>query len=392
MTRGEAAVELASADVKDRDSHPGALPASFGGPIHDVANALTLVLGWLERAADPTDEHQAVALTRAADRARWARDELRGLLGAARPGEVADGSGDGTLDELLSRTFDDLSVEARRADVTLQSRTERGLGRAHPTAPVELWQVLTNLLLNAIQASPAGREVTVSFEAAELGMLRGRVEDGGRGVPEQLREGLFEACRTTRTGGAGYGLRNARALCREHGGDLVLARTSPSGTQFEFTWPTRLTEPTPSQRGDTRPSRARLDQLDVLLLEDDAGVTDLLVWSLSARGASVQTCASAGAFEVVLETQSWDVVLLDLSPLGATSGVAPERELARLVEAARKRSPNVVVLAMSGNSAAVLPEGVHRLRKPFAPDELVSAILEARSLGSNPSAIGKFGG
>jgi two-component system, NtrC family, sensor histidine kinase HydH len=88
-------------------------------------------------------------------------------------------------------------------------------------------QVLINLLQNAIDASPRGGRVTLRVEHGEHS-LRALIIDHGAGLLPELRDRLFEAGVTSKKHGSGIGLVVARALCRQHGGDVTLT-ANPSG-------------------------------------------------------------------------------------------------------------------------------------------------------------------
>lgn len=64
-----------------------------------------------------------------------------------------------------------------------------------------------------------------------------RLEDDGPGVPERVRERLFQPFVTGARGGTGLGLAIARELAQAHGGDLTLVETGPQGTVFELVLP-----------------------------------------------------------------------------------------------------------------------------------------------------------
>jgi signal transduction histidine kinase len=92
-------------------------------------------------------------------------------------------------------------------------------------------QIVMNLILNAMQASPAGGVVTVTLDPSG----RFTVRDQGPGIPPELRARVFEPYVTTKESGSGLGLaivrRNVRLLggdveivCPEHGGTIVTAR------------------------------------------------------------------------------------------------------------------------------------------------------------------------
>jgi signal transduction histidine kinase len=90
-------------------------------------------------------------------------------------------------------------------------------------------RVLTNLFRNAVQAGARVLTVTSTGEDAGLAIT---VADDGPGLPEGVRERLFQPFVSFRSGGTGLGLAIARDLMRAHGGDLQLAATGPEGTSF----------------------------------------------------------------------------------------------------------------------------------------------------------------
>jgi signal transduction histidine kinase len=103
-----------------------------------------------------------------------------------------------------------------------------------------LRQVLVNLCDNAAQAlGAAGGRVTLTVTAGEDGRATVEVADDGPGVPEAIRELLFEPYVTGRPGegGSGLGLAIARKVLLDHGGDLELAASSSGGATFRLTLP-----------------------------------------------------------------------------------------------------------------------------------------------------------
>ena len=112
--------------------------------------------------------------------------------------------------------------------------------------PDQLQQVVTNLALNAIHASPRG--ATVSFTAGttsraaddgvqELAVLA--VADAGPGIAPQARERIFEPFFTTKPAGegTGLGLSIARDIVAEHGGFMDVASSASGGSLFSVYLP-----------------------------------------------------------------------------------------------------------------------------------------------------------
>lgn len=364
--------------MSEHDDAPSPLPGSLGASIHDVANALTLVLGWLERAADERGG-EPQAIERATSHARWARDELRKLLGAKSLDRDEVSVLAASVTAVVERTLEDLDVEARRAFVDLRARVADTCAESLTVSPQQLWQVLTNLLLNALAAAPPDSRVLVTVEPDRHGNLRYTVEDEGGGISDEIRATLFSRVRTGRIGGAGYGLRSAHALCRAAGGDLVLASTSSQGTRFEVTWPV-VEHDTPPARPSRRDPQQRgaLAGLEVLVLEDDPSVRELLAFSLSARGARVRLTASLEELDGALGAGPCDVLLTDISPLGGLEAGHVRTTLEALQERLRTDRRIAVVLAITGSAIVEADSAVSWLRKPFTTDELVAAIVDAR--------------
>jgi signal transduction histidine kinase len=156
---------------------------------------------------------------------------IRALLDTVRPRppEIVATS----LAEVLERTLPLLRHPARRRQVTLQ--TPRG-GDLPPLAadPGQLEQVLINLVLNALDATPAGGEVEVS---ARVVTEHGRpgvavsVRDTGPGIPSELTLRVFEPFFTTKPAGRGTGLGLAicRDIVRAHGGELRVENRGGEG-------------------------------------------------------------------------------------------------------------------------------------------------------------------
>ncbi len=99
----------------------------------------------------------------------------------------------------------------------------------------ELQHVLINLALNAVQASPAGGEVTLRIDAAE--QVRVRVIDRGCGIAPENQKRIFEPFFSMRPGGTGLGLFLSLNFVRHWGGDITVTSTPGGGSTFEVVLP-----------------------------------------------------------------------------------------------------------------------------------------------------------
>ena len=347
------------------------------GALHDVSNALTVLLGWIAEARSgrsaPEQLDRALAIVEHC--ARGARDTARRAIGAQGPIDEHEEA----LDAIVEAAVEALSVEAQRAGIVLAVTSRNPMVRLPLAADAS--QVLTNVLLNALGWGPRGSRVVVEC-TAEGGMTAIAVRDEGPGVPESDAESVF-AGSTRRQGGAGVGLKHARAVARAAGGDLELAAPVPgSGATFRIRWPRAKPPAAPL----SAPRAAVLAGTRVLVVEDDADVATLLESALGARGAVVVVARNVDELEA-RAGDDHDAALIDLSPIADDVKGA----LATL----QRGSPDAVLVLISGSAIGV-PEGIDMehirwVRKPFEIAEIVAARLGARPAGLSGSSTPRGG-
>jgi signal transduction histidine kinase len=102
--------------------------------------------------------------------------------------------------------------------------------------PFQLKHALLNLVLNALQATPAGGAITIET-AGDTRALEVRVRDTGQGIAEEVLPRVFDAFFTTREGGTGLGLPIARRIAEAHGGSLVLRSRDGEGAVARLSLP-----------------------------------------------------------------------------------------------------------------------------------------------------------
>ena len=114
-----------------------------------------------------------------------------------------------------------------------------------PTAPVfvnvhrgQIQQVLLNLFINAEEAMPDGGEITVKLmPEREEGYVRILFSDTGCGIPDAIRNEIFDSFLTGKSQGSGLGLAVVKRILRDHRGDISIQDTSHQGTTFCFWLP-----------------------------------------------------------------------------------------------------------------------------------------------------------
>jgi signal transduction histidine kinase len=100
-----------------------------------------------------------------------------------------------------------------------------------------MYQVALNLLVNAIEVLPAGGLVTVAMCGDGDGFAGFEVHDDGPGIPEAIRERIFQPFFTQREGGTGLGLTFVQRVVHEHKGRISVHSEMGRGSVFRVLLP-----------------------------------------------------------------------------------------------------------------------------------------------------------
>lgn len=246
LGRLAAAMNRLSARIGELDRMKGDFFADIS---HDLKTPLTSILEasslLAEGVAGPLSEDQRRLVGVMADSAERLHALVQNVLDLNRLGARNAELRPGDVGAAIDAVFHELRGRAERAELSLER-----LGLVQPPQALVnrgmIEQVLLNLLSNAIAFSPRGGRVTVWVEPAPpeaLGRaaargLRVRVEDQGPGVPEGLRERVFERyfrAPGAPKGGTGLGLAICRAIVESHGGRIALEAAPGGGASVWFT-------------------------------------------------------------------------------------------------------------------------------------------------------------
>jgi signal transduction histidine kinase len=141
-----------------------------------------------------------------------------------------------TLDEIVDRTLSLLEGETRKARIrVVRESTPRADGS--PTVnvdPQQIQQVLMNLILNAIQATPVGGQISIRTHASTndsgTGAASIEVVDTGKGMSADEAAKAFHPFFSTKAKGTGLGLAIAKQIIEQHQGRISLQSTPGQGT------------------------------------------------------------------------------------------------------------------------------------------------------------------
>lgn len=132
--------------------------------------------------------------------------------------------------EIARHACDQCRQRADTHDIRLEIESADSVPQP-PINPVEIEQVLVNLLNNAIDASTAGQTVSLSIEEGD-NCLQISVRDEGRGIEPDSQARVFDPFFTTRQheGGTGLGLSLSHGIVSEHGGTIDVVSVPGKGT------------------------------------------------------------------------------------------------------------------------------------------------------------------
>ncbi|HXH98494.1 MAG TPA: ATP-binding protein, partial [Gaiellaceae bacterium] len=228
LRRSETALERAN-----RLSSIGTLAA---GIAHEIRNPLTAVKTFLDLLPQRLDDREFVTSFRelSLQEIRRVTNLITDLLAFGKSTSAERRPVD--LAQVLEQVVRLLESTARKRQVALELR----VGRAVPPALADadqIKQIVLNLALNAIEASPADREVTLTLRAGAYDTVVLEVRDRGAGIPHDQLESIFHPFFTTKEQGTGLGLSLVHQMVVEHGGEITVESEVGRGAVFRVTLP-----------------------------------------------------------------------------------------------------------------------------------------------------------
>lgn len=223
-----------SQEIIRRADRLSALGTLAAGIAHEVRNPLVSIQTFFQLAPERLhdEEFMTTFLGMTADEVKRIAALINELLSFARSPSRSLQPVD--LNDSLARVVALLEPEARTHQLTLGCALSPD--RVYASADADqLKQVLINLVLNAIQATPAGGSVSVSTRAVQHRQVAfGQIEirDTGSGIRADRIDHIFDPFFTTKDKGTGLGLAIAHQIIAEHGGSISVESKEGQGTSF----------------------------------------------------------------------------------------------------------------------------------------------------------------
>jgi two-component system cell cycle sensor histidine kinase/response regulator CckA len=353
------------------------------GVAHDFNNLLTIIKGYssllLEKDPGGPDANAAREIQQAADRAASLTHQLLafGRKQTLQPRILDLNTVVHGLETMLRR------VVTENVDLMISTAAEIGFVKADP---VQMEQVLLNLVVNARDAMPSGGKLTIRTGHVEVLADFGRDEtlvragsyvtlsvcDNGTGMDAETRSRIFEPFFTTKEigKGTGLGLATVYGIIKQSNAHIEVESELGKGTTFRVLLPRVEALPGSSGKPAMRESQKR-GTGTILLAEDEPLLRELGQTILGQAGYQVITASDAAALKQLIATHSGVVDLL------LTDVVMPGLSGPELVRIVRERWPSIRVLYMSGyadDEIEDLDREAGFLQKPFTPAELTAKI------------------
>ncbi len=210
---------------------------------HELNQPLTAIMLYMQAAtrnagSSGLDDDTRGILEKAASEAERAGKILRGMRRFIEKGEVERRAV--SIHEVIHEAVDLMSQSLIDKGIELHFSLDEKGGQVQVNAePVQIQQILVNLVRNAVDALKQAAEKKILIETVIRDkMVEIAVEDSGPGLDEDILPNLFRAFSASQNGGMGLGLAISRSIARRHDGELTTAAPQNGrGARFVLTLP-----------------------------------------------------------------------------------------------------------------------------------------------------------
>jgi two-component system, cell cycle sensor histidine kinase and response regulator CckA len=361
-----------------------------GGIAHDFNNLLTVISSYSDLALRKLDDGHIVAryVEQIRKASATAATLTRQLLAFSRrqvlqPSVIA-----------LNEVVDEMSFMVQSllgASIELRMQLDPALGQIEAD-PVQLQQVLLNLIVNAKDAMPDGGLLNVGTRNIELdarsvdqfpkmkpgSYVRLTVADTGSGMDAATLARIYEPFFTTKPKGrgTGLGLPTVYAIVQQSGGHISVYSEVGRGTTFHVYLP--RVDKIPVVEGLVKEAIGVLNGHEtVLLVEDEVGVRDLATTILQEAGYRLLIAGTPEEAIMLSNGYSGKIDLL------LTDVIMPRMTGREVVRRLAHRYPTIPVVYMSGYAEDVVTfqqlvdAGAYLVEKPFYPNDLLRMVRKA---------------
>jgi PAS domain S-box-containing protein len=255
----------------------------------------------------------------------------------------------------------------------------RPLGAMVKGNPSELYEVLVNIIKNALEAMPKGGTMTISSEMRN-GRIHLSVADTGEGISEENLQRLFQPFFTTKgKRSSGLGLSSSYGIVKKHQGSMAVKSVLGQGSTFVISLPLAQAKPTDVVKPPSTVQSNAENKVKFLMIDDEINILKMMELYFEDTAVNLTTAQSAEkGFRLFCEGH-YDAILCDFS-MDGMNGL--ELSKAALDYSKRNGQAKTPFLLYTGLNQKLDPAelarcGVdHVVQKPIPCADLLHIVLE----------------
>ncbi len=364
-----------------------ALGEMASGVAHDFNNVLAVILGRVQllqrKLEDPTFRRWLSIVEQAAlDGAQTVR-QIQEFTRVRRdqPTQTVDLSQ--AVRDAVEMTRTRWRDESQSRGIEIRLALDLGVVPPVDGQPSELREVLTNLVLNAVDALPHGGDIRIATRLREE-QVEMSVSDTGVGMSDSVRRRIFEPFFSTKgPSGTGLGLAMVYGVVSRHGGEILVDSTEGVGSTFTVRLPVGRAPSTLGPHG-VAPGA---ESVRVLVIDDEPFVRETLGEILRQQRHDVVVADDGVSGLARFHEGAFDLVMTDLAMPGMSGW-----QVAQAVKAAR---PQVPVVLVTGWGVEVQADELHThgvdrvMTKPFRFEDVQEVVARFCGTGDPADPAGK---
>ena len=325
-----------------RSARLGALGEMAGGVAHDFNNVLGAILGRVQlllRIVSDNELKEGLQII-----------EKAALDGAETVKRIQDFTRTRTderfiplninelVNDAVSMTSSRWKEDADAEGVVINIKTNLGQIPKIIGNPHELREVLTNMIINAIDALPHGGNITIETSCDGENIIL-KVKDDGVGIPQECIDKIFDPFFSTKgVSGTGLGLSVSYGIIARHQGEIVVDSAPGKGSLFIVTLP--VTQTPPETEIQEAVQTDEMPKLKLVVIDDDPMLRKLLADILQYDGHEVKIAASGAEGLKAVELYKPDIVFTDLG--------MPHMSGWEVVQSLKSKYPQIPVVMITG--------------------------------------------
>lgn len=352
-----------------------------GGVFHDLNNSLGAILGRSQLIQTKTtrikDEKLAEKITRDAEVIEKSAVDSGNILDRLKQVAKPRKRKERKPIELNSLVDDALEIIRPRwkkltqdKEIKLTLKKDLKLEAVINADPSEIREVLTNILLNALDAMSEGGTISIKnrFREDKVDLY---ISDTGQGISEEDCRKIFDSFYTTKgEKGTGLGLSLSKKIIEEHGGSIDFRSELGQGTTFILSLP-RVDKPGGEEAEDKKSGPVE-NPISALIVEDRPEFKDTFKELLESHGMKVRTAATGEQAIQMCGSEHFDIIITDYG-LPGISGL----ELAHQVKSVDRKAKVILISGweIDESIASLMGRGIDSLMtKPFRTEAILDTI------------------